>query len=157
MGASPGDPVEVRLAHASDGRVRLRLARRLDRDALSALADHLTSASDVRRVRVRPNTDSVIVEGIGPGTEILRRLERQGVVAVLAPEPPPQFGPLARLGIMRIDMELKDRTEGVLDFRSSLALVLLGGAVIQLVRGQVAGPATTLVVSALSLLEQSRK
>jgi hypothetical protein len=35
-----------------------------------------------------------------------------------------------------------------------MAFLLMGGAVVQLLRGQVAGPATTLAVAALAMLDR---
>jgi hypothetical protein len=49
---------------------------------------------------------------------------------------------------------VKRRTGNALDLRTALALALAAGAVLQLARGRVAGPATTLAMAAFSLLDR---
>ena len=61
------------------------------------------------------------------------------------------------MGLMKADMDLGRRTEGALDLRTSIALLLAAGAVLQFARGRVAGPATTLAMSAFALLDRGMK
>jgi hypothetical protein len=62
-------------------------------------------------------------------------------------------GAAAQLGLMKLDHDIREETEGALDLRTAMVVLLVGGAAIQLWRGQVAGPATTLLLGAFSLLE----
>jgi hypothetical protein len=155
--AGTAEPVAVRLAHASPGRVRLRLARALDRDAMEALADRLAGCAGVSRVALRPSTGSVILEGAGGGEEILGRLVDAGAVRRLPPRKPQSVSRTAELGLVGLDMEIRKRTEGALDFRASMALLLFAAALVQLARGQVAGPFSTLAISALAFVDPTRK
>lgn len=144
------------IAHEIPGRLRARLTGALERAALTALADRIAATPGVRRVTVRPNTGSVIVESdpaLGP---IAAKLTAGGVLR-LKPEPtPPPVEQAAQFGLMRLDAEVARRTEGAFNFHSALATLLMLGALVQIARGNVAGPATTLAMSALSLLERSR-
>ena len=54
-------------------------------------------------------------------------------------------------------MLLKERTANTLDLNSAIALVLLVAAAVQAGRGQIVGPATTLLMSALSMIDRDRK
>jgi hypothetical protein len=56
--------------------------------------------------------------------------------------------------MMKADLGLGQRTGGALDLRTSLALLLAVGAILQLSRGRIAGPATTLAMSAFALLDK---
>jgi hypothetical protein len=53
-------------------------------------------------------------------------------------------------------MALKGRTQNALDLNSAAALLLFFGAAVQLGRGRIAGPATTLAMAALSMLDRER-
>jgi hypothetical protein len=80
----------------------------------------------------------------------------QGIARIRPAAPPPPIGQVAQLGLLRADMALKGSTQNTLDLNATLALLLLAGAAIQLGRGQIAGPATTLAMAALSMLDRNR-
>jgi hypothetical protein len=63
---------------------------------------------------------------------------------------------MAKFGELMLDRKIRDRTEGAIDLRATLALLLLTAAVIQLSRGRVAGPASTLLIAALYFMEESK-
>lgn len=148
--------VRVRVAHVAPGRVRLRLGQPLDAAALDGLADRLLAASGVRRVVTRPSTGSVIIEAAGGEAALRRMVEALEFLKVLPPEKPVPIGQMAKVGELVLDKKIRDRTEGALDLRAMLALMLFAAAVIQLVRGQIAGPATTLLIAALYMMEESK-
>ena len=82
-------PVRVRLGHVTAGRARLRLAQRLDRPALDALADRLAGLS--RRAGgswCDPSTGSVIVEAAAGEAALRRLIEGLDFLKVLPPEKP---------------------------------------------------------------------
>ena len=147
-------PVEMRLAHLCAGRARLRLAGPAGEDAFRRLADALALGPRVSRVLARPATGSVIVEATADAETLRTWLETEPALKLLPPAPPPPpADQVARLGLMRLDAGLRARTEGVLGYRAALAGLLLVAAAIQLRRGQIAGPATTLLMSALALID----
>lgn len=143
----------LRLCHKSAFRARLRPERPpADTAAAQQLADQLARLPGVQRVQVRPGTGSVIVITETDAGEVLEAAVQAGQLRLLAAAPPVQVGPSIELGLAMADMQMKSRTEGALDLKTALALLLLLGAGVQLARGRVAGPATTLLMSAVSLL-----
>ena len=151
------EPVRVRLVHVTAGRARLRLGPTVEEDAMRALADRLLGLGGIRRVLVRPNTGSLILEsGLGEG-ELRALLEGAEAIRIEPPRHPPPVSQAAGFGLLKLDADLKARTDNLLDLRGALGLALIGGGIVQLARGQVAGPATTLLMTAYSLLEPGRK
>jgi hypothetical protein len=151
--ASP-EPVEVRLAHVINGRARLRLAGSLPETRLATLADGLAALSGIERVVIRPATGSVIVEGRVKAEALEQALRSSGLVSLAEPEEAQPIGQMAQLGLWVADMEVRERTRGALDVRTAMALLLLGGAIVQLLRGQISGPATTLFMEAFKLIDR---
>lgn len=145
-------PVRARLAHLCRGRARLRLTGKPSPTKLERLAEAVSAAPGARRVLARPATGSVILEADAPAEALRAFLEQAQGVRLERPAAPPPVGQVARFGMMRMDREIRGRTAGSLDFRTTLALLLAAGAAVQLARGQVAGPATTLMMGALSLI-----
>ena len=150
------DPVALELRHAVPGRVRLRPAKAMDADALKSLGDRLASVPGLRRVLMRPNKTSPILDFEGVQEPILAAITAQGIARIRPPAPPPPIGQVAQLGLLRADMALKSSTQDTLNLNSTLALLLLAGAAVQFSRGQIAGPATSLLLAALSMLDRSR-
>lgn len=152
----PRPPV-LEIQHAVPGRARLRPAKAVDAVGLKTLADRLAAVPGVQRVLSRPRTGSLILEFEGPADPILAAVTEAGAARVRAPEPPPPIGQLAQFGLLRADMALQERTGKTLDLNTAVALLLLAGAVVQVTRGRIAAPATTLVLGALSMLDRGRK
>lgn len=146
------EPAEI--AHSAGARLRLKLTRRADADRLEDLADRIAECEGVARVTIRPNTGSVIVEGAVPAGILAERLESDGIVKLGRAASPPPIGQLMQAGLMRADVAIRQRSEGAADLRSALALLLFAGSLIQTARGRVAGPATTLAMAALALIDR---
>lgn len=153
-GAGETGPVAAVRAHAAGRRLRLRLSGRHDRAAMETLADRLAAVPGVVSVAIRPNTRSVILEGEIPAGDLAGRLEEGGVVRLSDPGAPPPVGQVMELGLLTLDGRLKARSQGALDLNATLALLLLSAAAVQAVRGQVAGPATTLAMAAFTLIRR---
>lgn len=145
----------LRPAHRMAGRARYRLDR--DLPDVDVFAGQILRLSGVRRVAVRPATLSVIVEFDGSVEAFEERLAHSDVAQLKAPLKPPPLDQVFQLGIVRADEAVRDRTAGALDLHSAVGLILLAGACVQLARGQVAGPASALLLGALPLLERGRK
>lgn len=157
-GNAGGDPPRVTLetAHAVDGRLRLRVRHDLAPAAWAGLADRLACVPGVRKVVLRPNTRSAILTIDEPAATILARLrETPGTRVADAPTPPP-IGQTLQLGLMKLDHDLKRTTHEAADLRGLIAVLLLIAAGGQLLRGKVAGPASTLAMAAFSLLDPGR-
>jgi len=151
VSATP-EPAEI--AHSAGSRLRLKLTRRADAARLEELADRIADCDGVARVTIRPNTGSVIVEGAVPAATLAERLESGGVVKLGRAASPPPIGQMMQAGLMRADIAIRQRSEGAADLRSTLALLLFAGSLIQTTRGRVAGPATTLAMAALALIDR---
>jgi hypothetical protein len=153
----PPRPPVLEIQHAVSGRVRLRPAKALDAAVLKDLADRLAALPGVLRVLSRPSTGSLIPEFDGTAERILAAVTDSGVARLRAPELPPPIGQLAQFGLMRADMALQGRTGKTLDLNTAVALLRLAGAVVQVTRGRIAGPASALLLGALSMLDRGRK
>jgi hypothetical protein len=147
----PAAPPRARIAHAMPGRLRLRLEAVPEP---GALLDALAALPGMARVVLRPGTGSLILTGAG---DLEGAVRDSGLLAIVAPPQPQPLGQMAQLGLMQADAGIRRRTEGALDIRSALAVVLVGLAVLQAARGRLAAPAITLLLSALSLVELPRR
>jgi len=146
----------VEVVHAIDGRLRLRVDRGADASAMEDLAERIAALPGVDRVVARPNTGSVIVHSRGPVEDVVEALSAGlGAKVRSQPKPPPVAQSL-QLGLMKLDADLRRTTDKSVDLRALLVLLLLFAAIVQLARGRVAGPATTLAMTAFSLLDPAR-
>ena len=102
-------------------------------------------------------SDLLILDLALPSEITLGALRDSGLVRLEDPPKPPPVGQVIELGLMQADSKISQQTQGALDLRTSLGLVLAAGAILQLVRGRVAGPAATLGMAAYSLLARSGK
>lgn len=159
MSAEAVPPVSLHLAHQMPGRLRLRTLQPATAAEMADLVDRVAKIPGLTRVVGRPRTGSLIVEGSGPEGEIARLLQEHGAARIVTEHAhfAPPIDQALQFGVARLDDEIASRTEKALRLHSLLALVLLFAAIVQLARGQIAGPATTLLMSALSLLEQPQR
>lgn len=144
-------------AHAAPGRLRLKAAGGLDRALLPGLLDRVAAVEGVVHVIARPNTGSLILTISDSPEAVETRLAEQGIARVGARPAAPPVGQVAQMGLLKLDADIRRLSEGAIDLRSGLALLLVGGAVLQATRGRVAGPATTLALAAFGLLDPGRR
>lgn len=147
------DGLTLQKRHATRLRGRFRLETPLDPQGIERLANDLASIAGVKRAVVRPNTGSVIIEAAVPIDGIIAAIEDQGIAHIQEAPAPPPVGQLMQMGVLRADMEVRQQTGGAFDLRSAMATLLIMAALVQLTRGRLAGPATTLLMSALPLLD----
>jgi hypothetical protein len=151
--AEPG-----RLVHRLPGRVRLRIdGRRGDRAWFDALALELALLDGIRAVDANPLTAGLLIHHDGPLERLLDELAGRGLVRVESLEPrevplPRRLG--ERLAV--VDAGLRRATAGELDLRAAAVLALLGLALVQAARGQLVGPAASLLWYASSLARGGR-
>ncbi|MBN9669301.1 hypothetical protein [Roseibium aggregatum] len=143
----------VHLAHATDGRARLRLTGRISPEHLAGLCERLAHLPGVTRCLGRPNTGSLIVEARLKKAELTAMLKESGIVEFVPHGAMPPMGLALRFGLLRTDQEIASRSGGQFSLHTAFATILLIGAAVQLARGRIAGPALTLLFNALSLLE----
>lgn len=149
-------PVPLLLLHTTRKRARLKIDLPAGVEALTDLANQVASVPGVLRAQIRPNTRSVIVESHWPIKDVLTELADRGIASIGKPPQSPPVNKVLQMGLLQADMGLKRRTGDALDLRTALALALLGAAVMQIGRGRIAGPATTLAFGALSLLDRNK-
>jgi len=151
-----GNAAPARLVHRTATRLRLQLMAPPDTETARVLADSIARIDGVSRARVRPRTASVIVDTLLPSGTVLDALRDGGLIALQPVAHPPPVGKMIDLGLLQADMAIGKQTDGALDFRTILGLLLLIAAGGQVLRGKIAGPALTLVTSAYSVLAPRR-
>ena len=153
----PDKLVTLECHHSVAGRARLRPSQEMEAEDLLALSDRVATLPGISRVLARPNTGSLILECDADPETVFAAMEAQGIARVRTPAPPPPIGQVAQLGMLQADMKLKQSTNSALDLNTSIALLLAVIAAFQASRGKLAGPATTLLMSALSALDRGAR
>lgn len=152
------EPEPARLVHRLPGRVRLKIdGRRGDRAWFDATALELSLLEGILAVDANPLTGSLLIRHEGPLERLLRELAERGLLRVASLEL--QEIPLARRLAQRaaaVDEGLRRASAGELDLAGAALLGLLLLALVQAARGQLAGPAVSLVWYASSLARGGR-
>ncbi len=145
------------LVHQLPGRVRLRpRGTALSPEELSLLTEAMARLPGVIACVGRLVTGSLIVEHDGDFSRIAEDAASQGLFELAeAPEPKP-VGLIAEEGLTYADLRLRELSNGQFDLRSALGTLILGLAVLQLARGQIVGPAMTLLLQSIDLLAGRR-
>lgn len=141
------------MRHRTRFRARLRLETPTDEVDIRRLVDELASVAGVTRAVIRPNTASVILETGVPLEKVLKDIEARGIARIREAVRPPPVAQTLQFGLLRADMSVQRRTQEAFDLRGAIATLLIVMAVVQMARGRIAGPATTLLMSALSVLD----
>ncbi len=138
------------VVHHIPGRVRLRVpAKRHDRRFFSEVKAQLEQVPQVRAVAVNHTSASVLVKYEGEILDLLLAASQVGLEAMMEIEPDlPPLVPVAdrllgRLG--DLDERIVRATGGGADGRSVVLIALLLAAGVQLLRGQIVGPAVPLL------------
>ena len=142
--------------HTVAGRLRLRVNRRMDAREMEDLVEQIAAVSGIDRVIARPGTGSVILFSTVPVEDIVTALSAGLGIKVRPQSKPPPVGQALQFGLMKFDADLQRTTDKSLDLRALLALLLLFAAIVQAARGRIAGPATTLAMTAFTLLDPAR-
>lgn len=136
------------------GRLRAGLDHPLpDREALAALADRLAAVPGVEEIEIRPQSGSIVIRHRGDFDDVVGALRRAGLPIEIpehSPEPrDPIQATLQRVALA--DAAVQRLSGGRADVWSlGFSLLMLTG-LIQLARGQIAGPALTVFGQAASL------
>lgn len=144
---------EAYLAHSVPGRLRLKVpSMRGDQAYFERLGAVLSQRAGVDAVVINAATASVLIghDGLDAG-----ELGRLGEEAGLFRLRPAAYDPLwqrAHQGLEMLDQRMARFSRGELGMRSALLLALVGMALRQASRGQMLGPATTLLWYALQLV-----
>ena len=147
MGALP----PARIGHLTSGRLRIKIPdRRRDEAFFRTVAARLASWHSVERVEVNPLTASVLVHFSDLAALLAENAEKNDLFAVALDDPaitapPPSLTEQAAEGFAAADRAMRRWTAGTADLRGSVFLLLLAGGIYQLLRGNIAAPATTLL------------
>jgi hypothetical protein len=137
------DRPRAEISHLTPGRLRLRIPERRRDDAFFArVRQHLSDRSGVVRVDVNPITASVLIQFNGAAEDFAARDDDLFELDDFPLEPSPLDA--VRDEVVAADRTLRQLTGGA-DLRTLLFFALLAGGLYQLVRGNIAAPAVTLL------------
>lgn len=153
--------VQARLAHLTPGRARLVVPSLVGRpDEGRRLGDAAAALPGVSKAEARAATGSLVIFHDGPWEPIAEGLGATAGLAIDA-EPLDEGRPLNALDaasafIDALDGRARRAFSGRTDLSELTFLVLVAAGALQLARGQVVGPATTLFSQALNLMVARR-
>jgi hypothetical protein len=150
---------EAQVAHKLPGRIRIRIpSRRRDAAFFAEVAARAARLPGVERVEANALTGAVLLAFRGEVRDIAADCERAGMFRFvsLAPVITPVSAQWSEL-VGRVDREIRSASARELDLGMFASIVLLALATYQLSRGQVLGPAVTLLFQAMTAYSLSRK
>jgi len=143
------------LSHYIPGRARFRiLGRRGDEKFFSILEEKLRTVPGIETVQVSALTGSVLVtHGLGSVDDIGTFAKAQHLFEV-GPEPDLglPIGERIATNVTALDQQFKELSGGAFDHWSLDFLILFGMAMYQMLKGNIAAPATTLLWYAFGTL-----
>ncbi len=149
------------VSHALPGRTRIKVPDR--RGAAGYFEDvrqALASCPGVEEVTVNAVTGSILVRHAASVAAVADHAAGAGLFALNGLEPgEPPLAQKLRTQMAALDSRLKSAVGGELDLWTTVSILYLAFAVVQLLRGNVLGPVTTLAWTALAamrLAQQSR-
>lgn len=146
------------VAHRTGDRVRLRIpARKGDTAYFARLERELAACGRVGYVEANPLTASLLLHYSGTDDDLRRDAVELGLFTVEAP--PPAANPALNAAAARIDQfdrTIQRASNGSFDLLEVAFVGLVGASIIQTLRGQALGPASTLMAHALAILALHR-
>jgi hypothetical protein len=149
---------QARITHATPNRVRLKVpARRYDEAFFRTVEQRLKGWRNVERVEVNPLTASVLIHFSDPAALMVEAMTGNDLFQIILPQEGGDLSGqplLARLQetVTAADGSLRHWTGGALDLRTAIFAALFVGGLQQLVQGNVAAPAATLLWYAATVL-----
>lgn len=144
------------IAHSCSRRLRLKIEpRRHHVDYFGAVASSLKHCPGVVTVTVNPTAASVAImmEKVEPSV-ILNYAVQHRLFSFTGTDAHPTTVLLdATTQLRKVDDRLRQVSRGTVDLASIFYILLIGLALIQALRGNIAGPTTTLLWNALSLVQ----
>jgi hypothetical protein len=143
------------IAHSTIGRTRVRIpSKRGDEAYFGRIRDWLSALPGVGDVRINPRTASVLILHEASDPMMFRAELASGQVFELGDGEAPYEALLDRAAgeLDRLDERLLGLTRGGLDVPGGLFTLFLVGAMVQAGRGQVLGPASSLLWYAYEIL-----
>jgi hypothetical protein len=149
------------ISHISSGRLRLKIpSKKADQGYFSFLKEQLSSLPGVQEVVVNPVTASLLVRHTyDPRDMDLKSMEEltevSGLFKLQIPERAKQASVAEQMAdtMEGLNEQLKERTNGAVDFQSLAFLGLVGVSLFQASKGMVMIPAITALWYASSILQ----
>ncbi len=142
------------IAHRIGDRVRVRIPERKGDVAYFMRVERdLAACERVMYVEANPLTASILLRYTGANDDLRRDAINLGLFAI--EEIPPSVNPVLTATSERIDQLdrfLQRSSNGSFDLLEVAFVGLIGTSIIQVLRGQALGPATTLLAHALTIL-----
>lgn len=143
--------------HTAPGRVRFRIPeRRGDAEFFLRLHEALGECEGIHAVAVNAATASILIHHTGSADAVASAARESGLFEVM-PMPNLTLAAQAAAGLRNADGGLKLITDGKVDMSSALFLGLTGLAIHQAIKGNLLGPASTLIWYALATLKWNEK
>ncbi len=146
------------VAHRTGDRVRLRIpARKGDTAYFARLERELAACGRVGYVEANPLTASLLLHYSGTDDDLRRDAVELGLFTVEAL--PPAANPVLNAAAARIDQfdrTIQRASNGSFDLLEVAFVGLVGASIVQALRGQALGPASTLMANALAILALHR-
>lgn len=142
------------VAHRTGDRVRLRIpARKGDAAYFARIERELAACGRVGYVEANPLTASILLHYSGTDDDLRRDAVDLGLFTV--EELPPAANPVLSAAAARIDQfdrTIQRASNGSFDLLEVAFVGLVGASIVQALRGQALGPASTLMANALAIL-----
>lgn len=154
------DPIVGRIRHRTHRRVRIELAAPLPpRSRLEALAEAVAGIEGVAETEIRPTTGSLVIHHTGEFAPIRAGLHAAGLSLGDDPHGGVHADPVtvATFALAQANAALSRLSDGRADLRGLAFTGLLAAGLLQLARGQIAGPALTLFSQAATLMPTKRE
>ncbi|MGB9751409.1 MAG: hypothetical protein C0183_20785 [Roseiflexus castenholzii] len=146
------------VAHRTGDRVRLRIpARKGDTAYFARVEQELAACGRVGFVEANPLTASILLHYSGTEDDLRRDAVDLGLFTIEAI--PPAANPALNAAAARIDQidrMIQRSSNGSFDLLEVVFVGLVGASIVQALRGQALGPASTLMAHALAILALHR-
>jgi hypothetical protein len=147
------------VSHRVEGRARLRIpSRRGDEAFFERLKEQTAGLTQVTATEVNARTGSVLIRHEGPLDSVTEECRERGLFnleSMTTFERPLVERVRDQLGAL--DAGVRGTTAGEVNMWAMISLLFIGLAVIQLARGRILGPVTTLAWAAIRAMALSLK
>lgn len=142
------------VVHSLRGRTRLRVpSQKGNREFFVAIEQILGADQQVAYIATNPKTGSILIHHRNELVELDHFVRSRGLFTVQREMPSPERALSgAALHLDRLDRVLRRNTHGAFDLDELLFVGLVGAALVQMVRGRVLAPASTLLSYAATIL-----
>ena len=134
---------EAHIVHRAPNRLRLKVASKKEHEGyLRTLPDKFTGISGIDEIEINPLTGSVLFKHGGNGEEIIDFMKKRGIfeITVKAPRSPSVHKSASSI-YQQVDGLVDSFSNGFANAGGLAATALLAYGVMQISRGNIAGPA----------------